>query len=276
MIELYKRLARGCKTVNQLNRTHIALERLMTPLELMGLRSELRRRGWVAQRVNRLRKKARRLLNARLTTVQDDKFTVQDDKFVASALPFTGIDKLNSSMAWIDELNRTFALAGKDSPEPFVRRRLRQAVWIFKSDCDRRQKTLLISFSGNAQRLMMPLPVFLQHIDGRATDVAYLRTEKHAGYRKGILGVANDFHASIASLEGLLNVRAYRRVATIGTSAGALPAILAGLQLAVDAVLSVGPNSPNEDRWTGFAKGNGATDLFRRFASASIKTRALT
>jgi len=268
MIELYKRLARGCKTVNQLNRAHIALDRLMTPLELMGLRAELRRRGWVAQRVSQVRnlpKKAHRLLIASLTTVQDD-------KFVASAPPLTGIDKLSLSKAWIDELHRKFALAGKDSPEPFVRRRLRQAVWIFKSDCDRRQKMLLICFSGNGQRPMMPMPVFLQHIDGRATDVAYLRTEQRAGYRKGIRGVANDLHASIAALEGLLDVREYRRVATIGMSGGALPAILAGLQLGVDAILSVGPNSPNDDRWTGFVKGKGATDLFRRFASGSTKT----
>src|SRR5262245_15422035 len=204
----------------------------MTPLELMGLRWELRRRGSVAQRVSQLRnlpKKAHRLLFASLTTVQND-------TLVASATPpLTAIDKLSLSKAWLDELHRKFAFAGKDSPEPFVRRRLRQAVWLFKSDYDRRQKMLLICFSGNGQRLMMPMPVFLQHIDGQATDVAYLRTEKHAGYRKGIRGVADDLHASVAALEGLLDVREYGRVATIGTSGGGLPAILAGLRLGVDA-----------------------------------------
>jgi hypothetical protein len=117
---------------------------------------------------------------------------------------------------------------------------------------------------------MMPMPVFLQHIDGRATDVAYLRTE-HTGYWKGIRGIADELEASIAALEGLLNMRDYDRVAIMGTSGGALPAILAGLQLRVDAVLSVGPDNPNDIRWKASMKGKGITTLFRRFASANAK-----
>jgi hypothetical protein len=258
VIELYKRLARGCNSINQLNEIHVSFEKRITPLELTTLRSELTalaRRGRFTQKVNRLLKPAIK--------------NVWGNEAIPLVGPSAGPNTLNSSKAWIDKLHRKFTLAGKKPPEPFMRRRLLHGVWTFESGRDLRQKTLLICFSGNAQRLMLPTPVFLQHIDAQTTDVVYLRTEKHCGYRKGILGVAGELDASIAALECLLRVREYRRVATIGTSGGALPAILAGLQLSVDAVLSIGPNNPNDVRWTEFTKGGGAPDLFRRFADAS-------
>jgi hypothetical protein len=256
MIELYKRLSRSCNTFNQLNRALLLLEKRMTPLELFGLRSDLRLCGRASPRVNRLGsfpKEPPRSLTAN------------------STVPQHAVDRFGVSIAWIDELYRKFCLAGKHSPEPFMRLRLRHAVWTFRSDSDSTQKMLLICFTGNAQRLMMPLPVFLQHLDARTTDVAYLLTEKHAGYRKGIRGITDDLDTSIAALECLLNVRGYDRVAIIGTSGGGLPAILAGLQLGVDAVLSVGPNNPNDSRWTAFTEANGATDLFRRFSARNTR-----
>jgi hypothetical protein len=273
VIEFYSRLAGRCGTINQLNRVHVALEQRMTPCELVDLRSDLRRRGWAAQNTIRLRdvtqlanlpKKAYRLLTG-------SRKTDPADKTVAWTRPITDIERLGWSKGWIDGLYGKYALAGTASPEPFVRRRLRRAVWMFKSDGDQRQKRLLICFSGNTQRLMMPIPVFLQHVDARTTDIAYLQTERHAGYRKGIRGVANDLDASIAALEGLLRLHEYDRVATLGTSGGALPAILAGLRWGVDAVLSAGPNDPNDVRWTRFMQGRGTSDLFRHFAKDSAK-----
>ncbi len=272
MIELYLRLAQGCKTGNQLNALHIALERRMTPLEFTGLRSELRRRAWIAHNINRLRnlsKQAGRLLGAAVKTAKGEK-PVEARTYKASVL--TGIDKLSLAKVWMDDLHGKFAYAGKHAPEPFRRRRLRHSVWTFSSGLDRRQKILLICFSGNAQRLMMPTPVFLQHIDARGADIAYLRTESLTGYRQGIRGVADDLDASIAVLDGLLNVRDYGVVATMGTSGGALPAILAGLRLGADAVLSVAPNNPNEARWTELGNAKGLSELWRRCAVAGTKT----
>ena len=257
MFELYKRLARGCKTINQLNRVHISLERRLTPLELMRLRSELAaqpKSGWLALKVERL-------LNA----------AGSDNTIVQLFEPLAGSNTLETSRAWIDKLHRKFLLSGDARPQPFVRRRLDKGLSLFECRSDRSQKTLLIGFSGDAERLMMPTTVFLQHLDARTTDFVLLRTVKRLGYRSGVRGVASDLEASAAALESLLDSRAYGRVATIGTSTGGLPAILVGLRMGVDATLSIGPNNPNDVRWTQFTKDRGITELFRYFAGANTR-----
>jgi hypothetical protein len=50
-------------------------------------------------------------------------------------------------------------------------------------------------------------------------------------------------------LKTLLKVEQYRRVVTIGVSAGGLPAILTALELGLDAGLSVGGSGPDDPRW---------------------------
>jgi hypothetical protein len=257
VFELYKRLARGCTTINQLNRVHIALERRLTPLNVMRLRSELAaqpKSGWLALKVERL-------LNA----------ADSDNKIVRVLAPLAGSNTLETSRAWIDKLHLKLRLSGDARPQPFVRRRLDKGLSLFECRADRSQKTLLIGFSGDAARLMMPTSMFLQHLDARTTDFVLLYTEKRLGYRNGVRGIAGDLEASAAALENLLDSRAYGRVATIGASSGALPAILVGFRMGADATLSIGPNDPNNVRWSQFTKDRGVTDLFRHFAGANSR-----
>jgi hypothetical protein len=257
MIELYARLTRCCRSENQFNRVHIALENRMTPLEFAGLFTaltggrELTMTGWA--RHWPLRPMLRRLMAARPAAGTPELAGVSD-----------------YSRAWMARLHAKFALAGR-LPESFVRQRLRHSVSRFEGHGRRDCKTLLICFSGNAHRMMMPWPVFLQHIDARHADLVYLRTVKHCGYRSGIRGLADNLPESIDALERLVECRTYRKVSVLGTSGGGLPAILAGIRLGAGAVLAAGPNSPEDERWTELAEGRGGAELFRRFAGTQAR-----
>ena len=179
---------------------------------------------------------------------------------------YISIDTRELSKAWLTKLHDQYLLAaGSNAPAPFVRKRLGRAVVIYEAGGDRAAKTLVVCFSGNFQRMMMPTPVFLQSIDASSADVVLLRTEKHKGYRTGIQGLTSDLPSSLAALKTLLRFDEYRRVVTVGTSGGAMPALLSALYWHVDACLSVSPNNPEDDRWRSFTDGEGAAGLCQHF-----------
>lgn len=261
MIKLYRRLTRGCRSLNQLNAVHISLETRMTPLEVTALWSGLTReprQDWPVRTRHWLLRRAAKLPLFSKTAL-------------SSSLVIERRMRAHSK-SWISEQRRRLGFASRETPAPFVRRRVRYGLSMFESEAGGRQgKTLLICFSGNGRRMMMATPVFLQHIDAHAADVAYLRTEQHHGYRAGVRGVADDLEQTIVALGPLLDVQAYKRVATMGTSGGGLPAILAGLRLGADAVLAAGPNNPNDRRWDQLADAQGAAALFGRFTGRSAR-----
>lgn len=264
MIALYRRLTRGCQSLNQLNAVHLALEFRMTPLDVMSIWSGLMldaRPGWPERaRLWLLRRSARLPLLGKTRLL----------------LRLLAARRLHTHQrVWISKHRRRLKLAGDMPPVPFVRRRLRRAVSLYEDGGDRHGKTLLICFSGNARRMMMPTPLFLQHIDPRAVSIGYLMTERHHGYRNGVLGVGDSLESAIDGLVDLLCLREYKRVAVAGASGGGLPAILAGLRLGADAVLAAGPNNPNDHRWAKFMNDEGAASLFHRFMNDSRSMPAI-
>jgi hypothetical protein len=264
MIALHRRLARGCQSLNQLNAVHLALEFRMTPLDVMAIWSGLMQEArptWPKRAWRRLLRHCARLpLLGKAALVS----RLQAERRLRA-----------HANGWISKQRQMLEFVGDVPPSPFVRRRLRCAVSLYADGASPRGKTLLICFSGNAYRLMMPTPLFLQHIDPRLVDVAYLRTDRHHGYRNGIRGVGESLESAIDGLVHLLDLRAYGRVAAVGTSGGGLPAILAGLRLGADAVLAAGPNSPEDRRWATLSNREGAASLFRRFASHRRRAPAI-
>lgn len=260
MIGLYRRLTRGCRTQNQLNRVHIALEARMTPAEVMALWTGLMTKpklAWFARAERRLLWRMTKMPLLRRSALSTELLLQK---------------KLRAhSKRWISTLRERIELAGKPSPEPFVRKRVRHSVTRFDGSGDRRDKTLLVCFTGDAYRMMMPMPVFLQQIDSERVDVAYLRTVRARGYRSGIRGVGDDLESSVAALERLLDFSSYKRVAMMGSSGGGLPALFAAFQIGVDAVLAAGANNPDDPRWAGMSGGGGATALFRRFSGRGMR-----
>ena len=231
MINLYRRLVRSQLTVNQLNNIHINLANRMTPLELEGLQSELPTAPSVWQ--NLIYKSSRKL-----PFKLPESYCIWQQK----------IEYAKSARDWIDMLHRACLQSGKAAPEPFIRRRLRQ-VALFSAGENRSGKILAICFAGNAQRMMMPMPVFLQHLDSSRVDVAFVKDPKRKGFRKGIDGIAPNLDILIKELKSLLKTEEYLKVVTIGTSGGGLPAILTAVKLGLDAGMSVGGRGPDAPIW---------------------------
>ncbi len=216
MIRLYERLTQHCTTVNQLNRVHIALENRMVPLGLHAL--------------------------------------------IQSAASGEGVwrDRWSAErQRWIAGLQSIFVRSGIAELQTF-RRRCRAPGLVLYADNKPHSadKRLLVCFTGIAGRLMIPLPVFLQHVDAKSTDVILLRYPKPEGYRHGMPGIASGFVDLFKTLPRYFPAGPYRQRAALGVSGGAIPAVLLGMSSQFDMVLAFGIGNPDDDRWSSILKGD--------------------
>lgn len=256
MIGLYERLLETCGSENQRNRVHILLENRMTPEELVALRAHYVSSG----EPGRAELAARRALGkgARLLPHRSAPPETVDSRLSRATIEHT--------QSWIGRLYGLFLHAGDPAPVACTRRHLRHDVVVFSDGGPRERKTLLLCFSGNAHRMMLPMPVFLQNLRPPDVDVVWLRTQRGQGYRTGIRGISDSLATSIEGLRILLKPEVYRRLAVMGTSGGGLPAIMTGLQLGADAVLSVGGNNPHDERWSAHGDGTGVPERLRQLS----------
>ncbi len=242
MIKLYQRLVRGCSTVNQINRVHIALENWMTPLQWWSLRNEL------------------------LQSPVYDFLRQPRNENAASVLDIRHVQR-----TWVDTMHKMYEKAASNVAQDFMRCRLgRHINWYKSAQGETLNKTLVICFTGIAQRMMIPLPVFLQHIDATDCDVVMIRYPRGKGYRYGLEGVADGFAATVVKLGEILPVQQYARTVTIGVSGGGLPAVMTALRLNFDAALSFSGGHPEDPRWQE-ASGPSAATLLRDFMQHTNK-----
>jgi hypothetical protein len=258
MMTLYQRSVRRCKTVNALNKVHIALENRMTPLELAVLQSACSPRCPSAL-IPLLARTSKNLWRRFPWIFNVWRKRAGESVYVRN---------------WIVNLARACSLSGKTIPETFNRYRLSSNVVLFKSDRCGTDRALAICFAGDAQRMMIPTPVFLQHVPAERVDVALIRDPSRNGFRSGIRGLADNFGTCISKLDDLLQIRQYRQAVSIGVSGGGLPAILTALKLGLDAALSVGGNAPDDPRWK-VADPLGAANLVRTFSNRSPKSPSI-
>lgn len=131
-----------------------------------------------------------------------------------------------------------------NAPQRYDRRLFSWPVMLYQDpEHDMREKGLLVAFSSNARRLMMPISVFLQHVDSRRWDVVVLKKSAHS-YLLGLEGVSTDLRGLTEYVETTLSSRQYRRVITLGVSAGAFAAIWAAVLMGADRGISVGGCPP--------------------------------
>jgi hypothetical protein len=154
---------------------------------------------------------------------------------------------------WIDKFYDMFSKGGAKKAEPFLRQNIASHVDLFSSEPlvkeKRGTKTLVLCFTGAAQRMMMPLAVFLQHFDATRYDVVMIRYPKREGYRHGIPSFGEDIEDSLLRLMEIVESGCYAKTVAFGVSGGAAPALLCGLCKGVSAVLAVGINHPDDERW---------------------------
>ena len=94
----------------------------------------------------------------------------------------------HESLAFCERLLAMCDTAGKRAAEPFLRRRLSRAHTLYQGPDQSQHKELLIAVTGAARRMMVPVPVFLQHLDARRFDVLLLQDRNRDSYQRGLAG----------------------------------------------------------------------------------------
>jgi hypothetical protein len=121
--------------------------------------------------------------------------------------------------------------------------------------------------------MMMPITVFLQHLNADRVDVAFLTDPLRNSFRRGVDGIAPNMELLIDELKTLLKIEEYQGVVTIGTSSGGTPAILTAVKLGLDGGLSVGGNGPDDPGWI-MDDGKETGDLLSQYSKQlSVKPR---
>jgi len=156
----------------------------------------------------------------------------------AGALPPEG-------RAWVHKLRKLspqlFA-----SPRPFVRQGIGRNFFLYRApQSDPATRGLLIAITGNAQRLLLPVSMFLQAVDPAKWDVLVVIKKKGTTYLEGIDDVAPDFPGVVEYIRSTFHPAAYRRTVTFGVSNGGFPAAWAALLMNAERGICVCGVLPN-------------------------------
>lgn len=219
MLEYYDSLIRRCRSVNDINRVHIAFANTMTPLEVLQMEEVLFVDG--AHEAPRLH--------------DERKFSLADLR--------------SSARKWIERMRLDLKMIGKPDAEAFGRRDLRKSMTLYSDGGAAAQKTLLVTLPGANCQLMMPTPTFLQNVKADTTDVLVVRDGTRSGYTAGVEGLAPAIEELGPAFARVIDFAEYRRVVGLGVSAGGLPILLIALHMDFEAVLLCGAGSPLHAKW---------------------------
>ncbi len=107
----------------------------------------------------------------------------------------------------------------------------------------RKDKTLIVGFSGNMMRLMLPAWNILTHLDPKAYDLLVICDPERGHYVDGVPGLGGDMQALARSLAP--EAEGYGRTLAFGTSAGGLAALAAARLNGWQGAVAVGPDKPS-------------------------------
>lgn len=218
-IAAYNQLLSQCRSVNDLNRIHIAFGNTMTPSEVLELEETLFVEG-----------------PYQVPTLRDDR-AFSDDELRRIA------------RIWIEGERADLKNVRKPLAEPFLRRDIRKSVTLYHNGEGASGRTLLIAFAGGNHRMMMPIPTLLQNLPAKSTDVLMVRDGTRSGYTSGLDGLAPSIEELGSAIPKMLDISQYDRLLGLGVSAGGLPIVLVALQMNFEAVLACGPGSPSREKW---------------------------
>jgi hypothetical protein len=129
------------------------------------------------------------------------------------------------------------------------------------------RKRIVIGVCGQAHLLCSPTAVLLQYFPDDEFDVLVLRDPQGANYSMGIFGYANRFPAVVERLRVDLALDGYDDIRCFGVSAGAAPAILAGLMLNGSSIVSLCGRPPSVSPTYG--REPGAIEIEERLRTAA-------
>lgn len=133
--------------------------------------------------------------------------------------------------------------------QPYVRATLAPGAAMFSAPGTPEEiarRTLVIAFTGNADRLMMPLAMFLQHCPADANDVLVLYDRSRRFFLAGVDGFATDLPDSVDEIRRRIDLSRYRHCVAFGCSGGGLAAVWAAVELGLPRAVSIGGATPHE------------------------------
>lgn len=104
-------------------------------------------------------------------------------------------------------------------------------------------KSLIVGFSGNRMRLLMPTFRFLNEFNPKTCDVLLMIDHTRNLFFNGLSSFGDNPAAVAAKLEQFAAQQGYKRLIGIGTSGGSLAALHIGISAGFDVVASVAPAS---------------------------------
>lgn len=202
IVRLFQRIFRYCSTSVQLNKALNTLESRLTPTEVEDLY------GWYH--------------SGRL-------------------IPAQAAPKFHNALSrWLAEMKGMILKSGKREPELFYSRKIAPGVTQYFGPGKSNDKTLLICFPPIGTRnLMMPNAVLLQHIDSSNFDLLIISGSSVVGRR---LVFPTFGKTPVGLVEWLASqgwISEYSGIRTLGFSAGAYPAVIAGCFLKAEVALSI-------------------------------------
>ncbi|QMU62143.1 MAG: AMP-binding protein [Gammaproteobacteria bacterium] len=203
VIQFFQRIFSYCDTVAQLHKALTTLEYRLTPIEV-----EILHEG----------NRAHQLISV------------------------NAAEKFHTALKhWLQRLKGMMLDSGKQEPEPFVSYRVAPTVTHFVGPGAPADKTLLVCFSDAGGRcLMMPNVVLMQHTNSAHYDLLVIAEPLNQGYQLGVPPLGNNLTEVIEWIANLKLIRNYRRVRTLGCSAGGYTAVIAGYYLGAEMAVSVG------------------------------------
>lgn len=149
---------------------------------------------------------------------------------------------------WLGRMETLIVGDGRPA-EAYVRRTLADdASWYAApgSPAERAERTVVIAFTGDAHRLMMPLALFLQNCPADRYEFLVLFDRARSLYLNGVAGLGDTLEATLERIASIAPRTHFRRAMSFGTSAGGLAAVWAAVALQFDRAVSVGGVTPAE------------------------------
>ncbi|HQU47748.1 MAG TPA: hypothetical protein PLM09_01235 [Casimicrobiaceae bacterium] len=150
------------------------------------------------------------------------------------------------SLHWLDRMD-TLLRGGGRPVQGYVREAWSRGINWYAAPGDaaaRAGRRLVIAFTADTHRLLMPISLFLQHCPADRLEFLVLMDLHRAFYLKGVDSLGTDLPTTIAAIAARFPPAKLRRAVCIGTSAGGLAAVWAAVELGAARAISVGGVTP--------------------------------
>jgi hypothetical protein len=159
-----------------------------------------------------------------------------------------GLELPQPAAHWLARTDALLRANGRRT-QPYARHALAEGATVYAApgtSAERSGRTLVLAYSGDANRLMMPIALLLQHCPAERYEFVVLVDRKRSLYLAGVAGLGDDLPSTIERLGALTLPSRYRRAVSFGTSAGGLAAVWTGVALGLARAVSVGGVTPDE------------------------------